>query len=277
MNLKQQDIDDLINVVRRAGAEMIMPRFRRLTDDDIETKSGPKDLVTVADRAAEEAIRADVEKILPGAVVVGEEAVAADARLLDAIGTCETCVIVDPIDGTGNYVAGVAVFGTIIAVVHKGQTVFGLLYDPVLDDWMIAHRGAGASFHRSDGTVTTIQSRNGNFTLDQASGFVALDDYDPETRRIVRRGFDPVFYIRDIRCSCHEYRLVASGSVDFLVSRALKPWDHAAGLLLLEEAGGWSAVNGQRPYSPTLREGRIVAAGSEALGRNIAELAASLP
>ncbi len=274
---KQKDIEDLIDVVRQAGAEMIMPRFRRLTGDDIETKTGPKDLVTVADRAAEEAIRNGVERILPRAIVVGEEAVNADARLLDAIGTSETCVIVDPIDGTGNYVAGLAVFGTILAVVYKGQTVFGLLYDPIMDDWMFALRGAGAFFRHGDGSVTPAQSRKHDLTLGQASGFVTLDDYDAETRQIVRRGFDPVFHIRDIRCSCHEYRLLASGSVDFLRSYALHPWDHAAGLLLLEEAGGWSAVDGQRPYSPTLREGRIVAAGSEVLGRKIAELAAWLP
>ncbi len=106
---------------------------------------------------------------------------------------------------------------------------------------------------------------------------MTLEDYDPDTRRVVRQGFDAVFHVRDIRCSCHEYRLLASGGVDFLRSYSLKPWDHAAGLLLLEEAGGWAAVDGVRPYSPTIHEGRIVAAGSEALGRRIAALAAPLP
>jgi fructose-1,6-bisphosphatase/inositol monophosphatase family enzyme len=106
---------------------------------------------------------------------------------------------------------------------------------------------------------------------------VTLEDYDTETRRIVRQRFDAVLQIRDIRCSCHEYRLLASGSVDFIRSYSLKPWDHAAGLLLLEEAGGWAAVDGSRPYSPTLCDGRIVAAGSEAVGRDIAALAATLP
>jgi fructose-1,6-bisphosphatase/inositol monophosphatase family enzyme len=186
-------------------------------------------------------------------------------------------VIVDPIDGTGNYVAGLAVFGTMVSVVDKGQTVLGILYDPVLDDWMFAVRGDGAWFRRRDGTCTEVRARSDGRSLDQASGFVTLDDYDGPTREIVQKGFQEVFHIRDIRCSCHEYRLLASGSVDFLRSFSLKPWDHAAGLLLLEEAGGWAAVEGERPYSPTFSDGRIVAAGSEALGRNIARLAASLP
>lgn len=272
-----RDIGDLIDVVRSAGASEIMPRFRNLMDSEVETKSGPMDLVTVADRAAEEAIRRGVGKILSGIELIGEEAVADDAQLLDAISRSETCVIVDPIDGTGNYVAGLAVFGTILAVVHKGQTTLGLLYDPVLDDWMIAMRGEGAWYCRHDGAQSQVRLQGGCAALEQARGFVTLDDYDSATRETVRRGFDPVFHIRDIRCSCHEYRGLVSGSVDFLRSYTLNPWDHAAGVLLLEEAGGWASVDGVRPYSPSMHEGKMIAASSEALGRRIAELAVPLP
>ena len=275
--LSERNVENLIDIVRHTAASEIMPRFRNLSAGDVETKSGPADLVTIADRAAEEVIRKGVEKILPGVAVIGEEAVAEDARLLDAIGTCETSVIVDPIDGTGNYVAGLAVFGTILAVVHRGQTVFGVLYDPVLDDWMFALRGEGAWFRRPDGTVARLGSCAETPALERAKGYVTLDDYDSSTREIVRRGFDPVQSIRDIRCSCHEYRGLASGRVDFLRSYALKPWDHAAGVLLVEEAGGWGAVDGVTPYSPSLRQGRLIAATSEPLGRRIAELAAPLP
>ncbi|MDU8944159.1 inositol monophosphatase family protein [Ovoidimarina sediminis] len=271
-----RQIDDLIEVVRKTGAELIMPRFRSLAADDIETKSGPKDLVTIADRAAELAIGDGIARILPEAAIVGEEAVSASPHLLDAIGSSETCVIVDPIDGTGNYVSGLAVFGTILAVVHRGETIFGLLYDPVMDDWMFALRGEGAWFRRQDGTRLPVHTRTTE-AVSSASGFVTLDDYDDETREIVRRGFGAAFQIRDIRCSCHEYRAVASGNVDFLRSYGLKPWDHAAGNLLLEEAGGWARVDGEMPYTPDMRQGRLIAAGTEILGHRIAELAAPLP
>ncbi len=272
-----RDIDDLVEVVRRAGAEIIMPGFRNLAAGDVATKSGPNDLVTVADRAAEEAIRQGVGRILPGAAVIGEEAVAEDAGLLDAIDTSETCVIVDPIDGTGNYVAGLAVFGTILAVLHRGETVFGLLHDPVLDDWLVAVRGEGARFRRKDGAVTPVRLPEDACPLDRARGFVTLDDYDAGIREIVRRRFDPVQHVRDIRCSCHEYRALALGSVDFLRSYGLKPWDHAAGILVVEEAGGWAAVDGTRRYRPAMRQGRMIAARSETLGHRVAELAAPLP
>ena len=272
-----RDFDDLVEVVRSAGANEIMPRFRNLSESDIETKSGPRDLVTVADRTAEEAIRRGVKAILPGAEVIGEEGVAEAPELLNAIGTSETCVIVDPIDGTGNYVAGLAVFGTILSVVHKGQTTVGLLYDPVLDDWMFAFRGEGAWYRRRDGKLVQLRLQDNGLALDQAKGFVTLGDYDVATREIVQRGFGTVSHVRDIRCSCHEYRGLASGCVDFLRSYALKPWDHAAGILLVDEAGGWAAVDGNRPYCPSLRDGRVIAARSESLGRCIAELATPLP
>lgn len=276
MVLSQTQIDDLVELVRQAGARDIMPRFRALSASEVEAKSNALDLVTIADRAAEETIREGAGQILPGAAFVGEEAVAADPGAIDAIGNSETCVVVDPIDGTGNYVAGLSVFGTLLAVVHKGQTVFGLLYDPVMDDWMFALRNEGSWFRRRDGECIRVRTR-GDRDLADARGFLALEEYGPAEREALLRRFNKVLQARDIRCSCHEYRLLASGGVDFLRSFSLKPWDHAAGMLLLSEAGGWGSVNGTAPYAPAYQEGRMVAASCEPMGRRIVELAAGIP
>ena len=146
MTLTTGQMENLIDAVRDTGRREIMPHFRNLEPDAISTKVDAKDLVTDADRAAELAIARAVSKILPHAVVVGEEAVADRPEVQDLIATADTTVIVDPIDGTGNFVSGLAVFGTILAVVEKGETIFGLLYDPVLDDWIFSARGGGAYF-----------------------------------------------------------------------------------------------------------------------------------
>lgn len=144
--LSDAQTDALVALVRQTGREIVMPRFRNLDPGDIAAKSDACDLVTIADREAETALSAGARAILPGCAVVGEEAVAEDTALLDQIASAETCVILDPVDGTFNFARGLAVFGIILAVTHRGRTVFGLLYDPVLDDWVMAHRGGGAHY-----------------------------------------------------------------------------------------------------------------------------------
>ena len=138
----------LIEIIREASRAEIMPRFRALNAADIKVKSRADDLVTEADLATERRITEAVVQLMPEAAIVGEEAVAADPSILSRIADAETCVIVDPIDGTWNYAHGSSTFGVILTVTHKGETVFGVLYNPVNDDWIEAERGGGAWFCR---------------------------------------------------------------------------------------------------------------------------------
>lgn len=275
MTLSIQLVTDLIEVVRDTGRREIMPHFRNLPPQSVQTKDDAKDFVTDADRAAEKAITDAVSKLLPKAVVVGEEAVAHRPGLLDAIGTAQMSLIVDPIDGTGNFVAGLAVFGTIVAVVENGETTFGLLYDPVIDDWIFAIRGEGAFFANNTGMGWPVAPRPA-LPIEMAKGFLPLDDYEAMDRTTVMDAFASVYQIQDIRCSCHEYRLLASGQADFLRSFRLNPWDHAAGLLVLQEAGGWARVDGTKSYVPTLRNGSVIAATCQVVGERIVDLSARL-
>ncbi|PYE85355.1 inositol monophosphatase family protein [Pseudoroseicyclus aestuarii] len=178
--LTQAEADALIALVRETAARAIMPRFRQLAPDEIETKSGPTDLVTVADREAEALLAEGARRILPGCAVVGEEASAADPGLLSGIETSETCVILDPVDGTANFARGLAVFGVILAVTRRGETVFGLLYDPVCDDLVLAHRGGGAQYLGAGGR-RALRTR-GPRPLRQAEGLVPLSLAAPAER-----------------------------------------------------------------------------------------------
>ncbi len=155
MSLSKAQADAIISVVRAVARAEILPLFRGLEGTKIEAKSAADDLVTVADKAAERALSDAFREILPDARVIGEEAVAEDASLLDQIGQPGQTVIIDPIDGTWNYANDVASFGVIIAVVEDRRTVFGLLYDPSHDDWIMAHEGQGAWF------VATAMRRGG--------------------------------------------------------------------------------------------------------------------
>ncbi|MGL6209871.1 MAG: inositol monophosphatase family protein [Paracoccaceae bacterium] len=148
MSLDHHQTAALIDLVRTVARAEIMPLFRNLPMGGIRAKTAPDDLVTQADVAAELALAAGIRAILPGAVVIGEEAVSANAAVLDRLAGADIAVIIDPIDGTWNYANGLTVFGVILAVVERGQTVWGLLYDPVMDDWVTASPGNGAWYHR---------------------------------------------------------------------------------------------------------------------------------
>lgn len=242
------DIEDaLIETLRDVARTEIMPRFRSLPDSDIRSKTAPDDLVTEADVRAEAAITKAVRRLLPEALVVGEEAVSADADVLDGLSDAACAVIIDPVDGTWNFAKGLATFGVILAVTVRGETVFGVLYDPVLDDWVLARRGGGAWFCRPDAAPRRLQI-GGDTPQEQAVGFVPLFLFPYETRMRLAGAIPGFRRIWSVRCSCHEYRLLAQGHADFCLTGTLNPWDHAAGALAVEEAGGAVGLLDGTPY-----------------------------
>jgi len=242
------DIEDaLIATLRDVARTEIMPRFRSLPDSEIRSKTAPDDLVTEADVRAEAAITKAVRRLLPEALVVGEEAVSADADVLDGLSDAACAVIVDPVDGTWNFAKGLATFGVILAVTVRGETVFGVLYDPVLDDWVLARRGGGAWFCRPDAAPRRLQI-GGDTPQEQAVGFVPLFLFPYETRMRLAGAIPGFRRIWSVRCSCHEYRLLAQGHADFCLTGTLNPWDHAAGALAVEEAGGAVGLLDGTPY-----------------------------
>ncbi|MEZ5721633.1 MAG: inositol monophosphatase [Paracoccaceae bacterium] len=248
----------LVQAVRRVAAREILPGFRALAPGDIDTKAGPDDLVTAFDRRAEQALAAEMAQILPDALFVGEESVDADPGLLDRLAAAELAVIVDPIDGTGNYAAGLAVFGVILAVVAGGETVFGLLYDPVIDDWVLARKGGGAWFAGPGKPPRRLTGRAPR-PREAAQGYVPLFLYEGARRQAVAAALLALGRVNSLRCSCHEYRQLALGQADFVVSPKAKPWDHAAGCLVIGEAGGKVLSGGRPGYDPRAPKVPVVA------------------
>ncbi len=220
----------------------MLPRFRNLSKDDVRQKR-PGDLVTVADVASEQRLASGLAKILPGVPVVGEEAVEADAGLLDLIGRPgEKCWIVDPLDGTSNFAAGKATFAIIVALVADGRTVGGWIFDVPNGRMAVALAGQGVTL---DGAAVFGPPSGGS-----AAGFVgykirkAFERQLPATRR---RGIGPV---STLRCAGVEYLEILAGRATFSIYRRTKPWDHAAGALMLAEAGGGAVRFDGEDYAP---------------------------
>lgn len=253
----------IISAVRQAARSHILPRYRALSPSDISTKSRPDDLVTEADLAVERALSQRMAEILPEALVLGEEAAAADPGLIQRALAAEHCMILDPVDGTWNFAHGISVFGTILSHVQAGQTTWGFLYDPLMDDWMVARRGAGVDYVRPG------QSPRACTLADPGTDAGRLGVFSPalfpRSRRAalaarISEQFDRTL---TLRCSCHEYRLLLQGTAGWLLAPSPKPWDHAAGVCAVIELGGHAAfVEDGAPYSPTRQSGTLLVASS---------------
>ncbi|WP_394197031.1 inositol monophosphatase family protein [Litoreibacter albidus] len=268
MSLTSEQVDVLIQIVRDVAAKEVRPLFRNLDTSDIDSKSAPDDLVTVADRAAELAIAAAVAKLLPDAEIVGEEAVSADASILDRVGQGQV-VVIDPIDGTWNFAHGLSTYGVILAVVEDGETVFGMLYDPSYDDWIVSQKGQGAWFRDAKGKRRRL-SLDAPAEATDCFGFVGISLFTKAEQAKIAAELPAFRRTLSLRCSCHEYRTLAQGGAQFSLNGMLNVWDHAAGVLIYQEAGGVARLLDGRAYHPTMRKGQLLTAASEALWRDVA-------
>ena len=253
------ELEEVAQLVRAVARTEIMPRFRKLGAADISTKSGPLDLVTIADEQAEARLAIGLDRLFPGAIVVGEEAATREPRLLEAIAAAPLCFIVDPIDGTYNFASGLPLFGVMVAVTERGRTVGAVIHDPVGDDTAMALAGQGAWMQRPDGTSETLRVA-APVPVAAMSGSVSWRFMDEPVRTQVCTRLPLLAATWDYRCAAHQYRLMAAGHCHFTVFNRLLPWDHAAGVLLHHEAGGYTARLDGSPYTPTETTGGLICA-----------------
>ena len=123
----RRELAEVGTLVRAVARTEVMPRFRNLGRGQVREKTGPLDLVTDADEAAEAMLTQGLRRLYGGCVVVGEEAASAEPGLLGQIAGAELAFIVDPIDGTANFAVGLPLFGMMVAVMRRGETVGALI------------------------------------------------------------------------------------------------------------------------------------------------------
>lgn len=259
----------MMALMREVTDNAILPRFRNLQDSDIEDKGG-NDPVTVADREAEAMLFEGLARLDPALGLVGEEAVHADASVADLLSG--PCWIVDPIDGTRNYAAGEGPFGIIIARADQGEAQSGWIFDCLSGRFCAAHRGEGAFI---DGE--RISARTTGETPPVAA--LSLLFTDDATRAALAEHIAPHYRLVDIPFSAAEqYPRLGTGVNDVSLFERTLAWDHAAGSLWLNEAGGKSARPDGSAYrvDEPLRTG-LIGAASPALWEAMAKRMEALP
>ena len=230
-------------IIRDVSARDIMPYFGRLAPADIDEK-GPGDLVTVADRAAEESLAAALTSLLPGSVVAGEEGISADPAVGDALAGEAPVWVIDPIDGTHNFVADNVRFTVLVTVALRGELLASWTYAPALDIMATATRGAGAYV---DGARVRVRPTGGE--LRHLDVHTAQQRWWTSAQRVAfnalcRHGVSLAYF----DTSGLEYLELASGRRSVMIVTWENPWDHAAGLLLHAEAGGVARTATGEPF-----------------------------
>jgi fructose-1,6-bisphosphatase/inositol monophosphatase family enzyme len=240
--MRTVDPTAVIGCLREVATEVILPRFNTLDDADVRAKTGKHDLVTIADEEGEQRLKVTLPKLLPGSVLIGEESVAKTPALLDHLAGEEWVWIVDPVDGTLNFVNGSETFCTMVALVHRGETAWGFIHDPLQNKTLWAERGAGAF-------VTAVAGQAARRRMppppseDVKTLTAALYDKDlapikGKFGRVTRSG-----------CAGHDYWSAVEGRVHVVSFRRLMPWDHAPGVLIHKEAGGFGRMLSGAEYS----------------------------
>jgi len=253
------DIDRLAVILRDAAKAEILPRFRHLDAGMVRQKTDAIDLVTEADEQTERRIKAEVQAAWPEALFVGEESVAAEPALLDELDRAEFAIIVDPVDGTANFAAGLPLFATMAAVVRNGETIAGIIYDPMGDDWVLAERGGGAWQRRPDGTQWRLKVATAPGLADLV-GHVSITFLPAESKPKVLANLAKIRVAANYRVAGHDYRTFATGFSHFVMFNKLMPWDHLGGTLISQEAGGYVARFDGSDYLPSHRDGGLLIA-----------------
>jgi fructose-1,6-bisphosphatase/inositol monophosphatase family enzyme len=253
------DVMELAGLMREAAKAEILPRFRRLSPQTIRTKSSATDLVTEADTEAEKRITAEIARRWPEAVVIGEEAVSADEGLLGRLAGADLAITLDPVDGTANFAAGLPLFAVMAAVVQRGETVAGIIYDPMGDDWVLAERGAGAWLVRPDGSRERLKVA-APVPLSETVAHVSISFLPKARKPEILANFAKLAISANYRVAGHDYRTMASGHCHALQFNKLMPWDHAPGTLICAEAGACVARLDGSLYRPAQTGGGLLIA-----------------
>lgn len=232
------------SLIREVAAREIVPRFRAVARATARTKSGPSDLVTEADIETERWLTPLLQNLLPGSVVVGEEATEADPAIYQRLAGSAPVWLIDPVDGTLNFASGLPLFAVMVALVSDGETQQSWIYDPLTDRMATAMKGAGAFVDGHRLSVAEAPS------LGHVAGVINLKTLTPARAaevapRLARLGSHLL-----LRCAGQEYLAMVEGRIDCGFYSKTMAWDHAAGCLLVTEAGGVARRLDGRRYRP---------------------------
>ncbi|QGF25225.1 inositol monophosphatase [Raineyella fluvialis] len=256
----------VLEIIQQVADEVIRPRFRALTSDQIAEK-GPGDLVTIADRESELRLTEILSHAYPDALIIGEEATAANPGLPPHLVGAEHGFTIDPVDGTKNFVNGSIDYAVMVGEVRHGRTVRAWIWQPEHQVAYVAVRGEGVT--RNGEQVVRAQPSPDPAQWRGRSARVVIREREADAAL-------PQISISALCCGV-DYPKLVTGETDFLVYGRPRPWDHVPGLLMVEEVGGTGLLTDGSTYVPGVdgfgmvvgATGSVAASVRDALGARL--------
>lgn len=252
------DIDGIAAMLKDTADKVVNPRFRQLADAEIDEKE-PGDFVTVADRESERHLAGLLKEAFPSALIVGEEGVFLGSSTLDELSSAPHAFVIDPIDGTRNFVNGKREHGVMLAEVRDGVTTRGWIWQPQYERMYTVEAGSGQVL--MNGVPVEAQPER-----DKPKGVTGQQrwlGHDGGGRH------EPMG--RSSGAACFDYPMAVSGEIDFMYYNNAHPWDHLVGCLMLTEIGGTGRMLSGEPYSAASRGKGLLVARSERVWERVAE------
>jgi len=252
------DPDRVSKLLRETAETDVLPRFRMLSEDEIMEKA-PGDIVTIADYEAENRITRVLRELSPGADILAEEASTRNGLDLEDYSSDNATWLVDPVDGTRNFSKGDPTFAIVIAYVKGGRTECGWIHLPIENLTVIAERGSGTFIDGGERLSISpppkISEMMGLLNLRAFGDHVSIDQ--------VKERSNAFLSLKNFRCAGYDFAELARDRKHFSLYRRLWPWDHAAGALIYQEAGGYRGLIDGRPYNPLSRVFGLMCAPDE--------------
>lgn len=261
-------IEDVAAAVAAVAVAEVLPRWRHLGAGDVVEKTGPEDLVTVADKAAETALSERLLELLPGSLVVGEEAVAADPSVLRRFGGPGPVWVIDPIDGTSAFAAGEPGFTIMVALVEAGRPVAGWIHAPALGQMVCGGVDFGVFEQRQGGERVAMSAAPAPTALADMIGLLGRRNITEARRAELVAKAQHFKALDGVTYAGIDYVRLLRGEAHFALYSKSEPWDHLPGLAILSARGFSASKFDGTPYRPGDNSGGLlVAPGPQALSR----------
>jgi fructose-1,6-bisphosphatase/inositol monophosphatase family enzyme len=258
------DFESVSTIIKECAERYILPRYQKLLHHEISSKTSPRDLVTHADLDVEAHLIRTLPDLLPGSIVIGEEGASKEPKVLEQLADKNLNIwVVDPVDGTHNFVHGKREFGVMLALVRNGETTQAWIYDVLGKEMTIAEKGGGATAGNKKLSVKATD------TTSKMHGHINPWFFPKDYRDHIKKAVEKFGSTQSMACAAHEYLNVAKGNAQFCIYSRLKPWDHLAGTLIVEEAGGYVAKWDGKPYTPQEHGVGLITAASQDNWQNV--------